>query len=54
MGQDTRPGFSRVYARVIEGGDLRFGDPVELLPSSTAERIERTQPTTIRWRPPSS
>ncbi len=54
MGQETRPGFSRVYARVLEGGDLRPGDAVELLASSTAERIERTQPTTIRWRPPSA
>ena len=54
MGQETRPGFSRVYARVLEGGDLRPGDAVELVASSTAERIERTQPTTIRWRPPSA
>ena len=53
MDQDVRPGFSRVYARVLEGGDLRPGDPVELLAGTAAERLERTQPTTIRWRPPS-
>ncbi len=53
MDQEVRPGFSRVYARVLEGGDLRPGDPVELLAGTTAERIERTQLTTIRWRPPS-
>lgn len=53
MDQEVRPGFSRVYARVIEGGDLRPDDPVELLPGTAAERLERTQPTTIRWRPPS-
>ncbi len=52
MGQETRPGFSRVYARVLEGGDLRPGDPVDLLPATAAERLERTQPRTIRWRPP--
>lgn len=52
--QEVRPGFSRVYARVIEGGTLRSGDPVELLAGTAAERLERTQPTTIRWRPPSS
>ena len=54
MDEEERPGFSRVYARVLEGGDLRPGDPVELLADTTAERIERTQPRTIRWRPPSS
>ncbi len=53
MDQEARPGFSRVYARVLEGGDLRPGDSVELLAGTTAERLERTQPTTIRWRPPS-
>ena len=53
MDQEERPGFSRVYARVLEGGDLRPGDAVELLAGTAAERLERTQPTTIRWRPPS-
>ncbi len=54
MDQEIWPGFSRVYARVLEGGDLRPGDPVELLAGTAAERLERTQPTTIRWRLPSS
>ena len=53
MDQEIWPGFSRVYARVLEGGDLRPGDPVELLAGTAAERLERIQPTTIRWRPPS-
>ena len=52
--QQARPGFSRVYARVLEGGALRPGDTVELLVESAAERLERAQPRTIRWRPPSS
>ena len=30
------------------------GDPVELIAGTAAERIERTQPATVRWRPPSS
>ena len=54
IAQEERPGFSRVYARVLEGGDLRPGDHVELLAGTTAERLERTQPRTIRWRPPSA
>ena len=52
--QQERPGFSRVYARVLEGGQLRPGDTVELIPGTAAERLDRTQPTTIRWRPPTS
>jgi len=31
MSQATHPGDSRVYAKVLEGGDLRPGDPVELI-----------------------
>lgn len=31
MGQKLHPGWSRVYARVLEGGTLRPGDDVELL-----------------------
>ncbi|HCV00716.1 MAG: sulfurase [Dehalococcoidia bacterium] len=54
INQEERPGFSRVYARVLEGGELYPDDPVELLISTPAERVERTQPRTIRWRPSSS
>lgn len=32
MHVDKHPGESRVYARVITGGPVRTGDPVELLP----------------------
>jgi MOSC domain-containing protein YiiM len=31
MHQNVHPGFSRVYARVLEGGVIRPGDAVELL-----------------------
>jgi MOSC domain-containing protein YiiM len=31
MSQKVHPGWSRTYARVIEGGMIRPGDPVELL-----------------------
>ena len=50
--QEARPGFSRVYARVLEGGRLRTGDAVALLPATAAERLERTRVPTVRWRPP--
>ena len=29
--QDANPGWSRVYARVLEGGELKTGDGVDLL-----------------------
>ncbi len=31
MGQKQHPGWSRVYARVLSGGTLRPGDPVEVV-----------------------
>lgn len=34
INQKTHPGWSRAYAKVIEGGPLLPGDPVELLPGS--------------------
>ncbi len=34
INQKTHPGWSRAYARVIEGGPLLPGDSVELLPGS--------------------
>jgi len=52
MNQQTHPGWSRVYARVLEEGVLRQGDAVELLDEPAAERVARAQPPTIRWRPP--
>ena len=52
MNQKTHPGCSRVYARVLEEGQLRTGDAVDLLKDSAADRVARLQPPTIRWRPP--
>ncbi len=34
INQKTHPGWSRTYARVIEGGPLATGDAVELLPQA--------------------
>ena len=34
IAQKLHPGWSRVYARVIQEGQIRFGDPVEVSPSS--------------------
>ncbi len=31
ISQKIHPGWSRVYARVLRGGQLRIGQPVELL-----------------------
>jgi MOSC domain-containing protein YiiM len=31
VGQKTRPGWSRVYARVVQGGTITVGDRVEFL-----------------------
>jgi len=44
------PGSGRAYARVLEGGHIRQGDPVTPIVESAAVRIERTQPrVTFRW-----
>ena len=32
MSQNRHPGVSRLYARVIEGGPVKTGDEVELIP----------------------
>ena len=53
MNQQTHPGCSRVYARVLEEGLLRAGDAVELLDESAAVRVARLQPRTFRWPPAS-
>jgi MOSC domain-containing protein YiiM len=34
IAQKLHPGCSRVYARVIREGQVRFGDPVEVSPAS--------------------
>jgi MOSC domain-containing protein YiiM len=43
MSQDDHPGWSRVYARVLEGGTVTVGDPVVLEPGSSqrADQIQR-------------
>jgi MOSC domain-containing protein YiiM len=52
--QDKHPGYSRVYARVIQGGSIARGDTVELIRETAAERVRRRQPNTYRWSPPGS
>jgi MOSC domain-containing protein YiiM len=34
IAQKIHPGWSRVYARVLREGQIRFGDPVEVIPAS--------------------
>ena len=43
------PDGSRVYARVLQGGAIRPGDPVAIEESTGAERAQRTQIPTVRW-----
>ena len=35
ISQRTHPGWSRVYARVVVGGEVRVGDPVQIVGRST-------------------
>jgi MOSC domain-containing protein YiiM len=37
INQKSHPGWSRVYARVLVGGAIKRGDPVELLPAAPPE-----------------
>jgi MOSC domain-containing protein YiiM len=34
IAQKLHPGWSRLYARVLREGQIRFGDPVEVTPAS--------------------
>jgi len=34
IAQKLHPGWSRVYARVLTEGEIRFGDPVEVIPAA--------------------
>ncbi len=49
ISQSRHPGESRVYARVLRGGEIRVGDPVELIPFNAATRSAQQQPHTYRW-----
>ncbi len=35
ISQQLHPGWSRVYARVLSDGEIRFGDPIELAPGTS-------------------
>jgi MOSC domain-containing protein YiiM len=37
ISQEQHPGWSRLYARVLDTGQLEIGDPVEVLDSQTGE-----------------
>lgn len=49
MNQKTNPGESRVYARVIAGGEVRRGDLVELLPEPEGSIAPGPVVATYRW-----
>ena len=52
MHQRVHPGWSRVYARVLRGGELHPGDAVGVLDEDVGERLARTRLPTFRWQPP--
>lgn len=43
------PGFGRAYARVLQGGTIRAGDPINAVVETAAQRTARLQPRTFRW-----
>jgi MOSC domain-containing protein YiiM len=45
----VNPGASRVYAKVLQGGTIRPGDPIRVVDESTADRLQRIAVPTIRW-----
>ena len=49
MNQETHPGWSRIYARVVRGGHIDAGDAVEVLPTTGRERALSQQVKTFRW-----
>lgn len=49
ISQDTHPGSSRAYARVVQGGAIREGDVVHLIVGDAIERVLRRQPPAVRW-----
>lgn len=48
MHQNLHPGYSRVYAKVLETGVIRPGDPVELLPAGLTCPANRGKTTNYR------
>ncbi len=49
IGQDLHPGWSRVYAKVLVGGEIRAGDAVVVYPEDAIERVVRRQVPSVRW-----
>ena len=49
ISQSRYPGESRVYARVLRGGEIRVGDPVELIALDAATRVAKQRVHTYHW-----
>ena len=49
ISQETHPGSSRVYARVLKAGAIREGDAILVTNGDAIERVLRRQPVAVRW-----
>jgi MOSC domain-containing protein YiiM len=49
INEKVYPGSSRVYARVLQGGTIRPGDPIRVTVSNAAERVLRRMPRKFKW-----
>ena len=49
ISQETHPGSSRVYARVLQTGTIHEGDPVVVMNGDAIDRVWRRQPIAVRW-----
>ena len=49
ISEPLHPGWGRVYAKVIEGGEIRPGDPIIVQPEDAILRVQRRSVPAVRW-----
>lgn len=47
--QELHPGWGRVYAKVVAGGEIRAGDAIVVYPEDAIDRVTRRQVPSVRW-----